>query len=204
MGEIADDPDFLPAYPIGKELMERVSSWLELRAGMEDLVVTACLIYGNVGQSDEVCIELVQAGVHRLLLKVVDDTTAKLEESARLVRRAREKKKKEEREEEKEEEEEEVEGADDATAAENLPTGAVSVRVIHAAVGVLKNLAIPAENKGQLVADGALRVVERMLRIEGIGVGQVWYSAVSLGRLTIVGASTWLSSRKRSRAPPLD
>lgn len=70
--------------------------------------------------------------------------------------------------------------------AEKLPTGAMSVGVIHAAVGVLKNLAIPASNKRVLVETGAFRAVRRMLEMEGVGVGQVWYSAVSLGRLATV------------------
>lgn len=184
VGEIATDAEFLRANPLGGGVMAHVSSWLDVRAGMEELAVAACMIYGNVGRSDDVCIELVRDGLHKPLLRVVNDTAAKFKQSVRL---AREKK-------EEEEVEVEVEAEAEEAVAEKLPTGAMSVGIIHAAVGVLKNLAIPAENKRRLVADGVFRTVERMLRMEGVGVGQVWYSAVSLGRLVVVNTSTWLQA----------
>lgn len=197
VGEIATDAEFLRANPLGGGVMARVSSWLDVRAGMEELAVAACMIYGNVGRSDDVCIELVRDGLHKPLLRVVDDTAVAFEQSVRLARERKE--------------EEKVGVSVEEAAAEKLLTGAMSVGIIHAAVGVLKNLAIPAENKQRLVADGVFRAVERMLRMEGVGVGQVWYSAVSLGRLVVVNTSTWLQAllrlsadrvRSRKRADP--
>lgn len=64
--------------------------------------------------------------------------------------------------------------------------GAVAVGVLHAATGVLKNFAIAKGNKEVLGMDGALYVVRDMLSMDGVGVGQVWYSAVGLGRLVCV------------------
>ncbi|KAF8250964.1 ARM repeat-containing protein [Wilcoxina mikolae CBS 423.85] len=171
VGEIATDTEFLEVNPLGGEVMERVSKWLQVQAGKEELAVAACLVYGNVGRSDGVCIQLVETGVHKPLLQVVEDTAGKFEES---VRRVREKK--------KDDEEEDVQ-------VEQLPTGAMSVGIIHAAVGVLKNLAIPPENKKLLVDASAFKAIRRMLEMEGVGVGQVWYSAVSLGRLLIVNSA---------------
>ncbi|KAF8540611.1 armadillo-type protein [Trichophaea hybrida] len=170
VGEIATDTEFLEVNPLGGKVMERVSKWLQVQAGKEELAVAACLVYGNVGRSDGVCIQLVETGVHKPLLQVVEDIAGKFEESAR---KAREKKT-------------EGEGEDDTQVEQQLPTGAMSVGIIHAAVGVLKNLAIPSENKKLLVDAGAFKAIRRMLEMEGVGVGQVWYSAVSLGRLLIV------------------
>jgi hypothetical protein len=167
VGEIATDSEFLEANPLGGEVMSRVQQWLEIQPGREELVVAACMVFGNVGRSDAVCTKLVEIGLQTPLLKVISTTADKFEES---VRRAREKK-------------DEVEDREQVGKA---PTGAMSVGVIHAAVGVLKNLAIPAGNKDALAEAGAFEAIRRMLEMEGVGVGQVWYSAVSLGRLAIV------------------
>jgi len=174
VGDIATDTEFLEVNPLGGEVMERVSKWLQVQAGKEELAVAACLVYGNVGRSDNVCLQLVETGVHIPLLQVVEDTAGKFEESVRMVR------------EKKKEGEEKNEGEEGNVQVEQLPSGAMSVGIIHAAVGVLKNLAIPSENKKPLVDAGAFKAIRRMLEMEGVGVGQVWYSAVSLGRLAIV------------------
>jgi len=170
VGEIATEPEFLNGHPFGGDVMKRVEGWLEIRPEREELAVAACMVFANVGRSDEVCSELVRTGLHLPLFKVVEDTAAKFEES---VKRAREPKK----------QESETKAESDK---EKLPSGAMSVGVIHAAVGVLKNLAIPSQNKKALVDGGAFRAIRCMLTMEGVGVGQVWFSAVSLGRLATI------------------
>jgi hypothetical protein len=173
LGEIATEDVFLSVNPLGGHVMKFVRQWLEIQPGREELVVAACMVFGNVGRNDRVCATLVEMGIQTPLLKVIWTTAEKFEES---VRRAREKK-------------DEVQ---DGVQVEKFPTGAISVGVIHAAVGVLKNLAIPLINKKPLADAGVFEAIRKMLEMEGVGVGQVWYSAVSLGRLAIVnvGLST--------------
>lgn len=165
VGDIATEPDFLDSHPLGGEAMKRVHGWLEIKPGREELAVAACMVFGNVGRSDEACAKLVQTGLHLLLFKVVEETVARFEES---VKRAREPK------------------AETESEMKNQSPGAVSVAVIYAAAGVLKNLAISSQNKKALVDGGSFRAIRRMLTMEGVGVAQLWYSAVSLGRLTII------------------
>lgn len=76
---------------------------------------------------------------------------------------------------------------------EGAGKGAMAVGVLHAATGVLKNLAIAKGNKEVLGTDGALDMVGEMLKMNGVGVGQVWYSAVGLGRLVCVNCRKFIS-----------
>ena len=170
VGEIATDDEFRDVHPLDGEVMKRVSQWLKLRVGKEELSISACLVFGNIGRSDEACLKLVEEKVHIPLLQVIGETASKFEES---VRQIREKRTPEEKAKE--------------TPADQLPKGVMAVGIIHAAVGVLKNLAIPQDNKQKLVDADVFTTISQLLRMEGVGVGQVWYSAVSLGRLVTIG-----------------
>lgn len=178
VGEIATDDEFLTVHDLDGEVMKRVAKWLNLQVSKEELAISACLVYGNIGRSDKVCLELVEKGVHVALFEVIEDTAGKFEES---VRRVREKKTPEQEAKEKE------------NPPEKLPKGVMAVGIIHAAIGVLKNFAIPQGNKLKLVEAGVFTIIRRLLGLEGIGIAQVWYSAVSLGRLVTINTGPCLT-----------
>ncbi|CCX31971.1 armadillo-type protein [Pyronema domesticum] len=182
IGEIASLPEFQETYPLDGPLMNRIRAFLEPQPGKEELVVAACLAYGNVGRSHPVCMKLVDLKLQEPLLKIILQTVDKFEASVKAARKP-----KIEDVTEQEDAKEEVDP--DEPTVEKLPTGAMSVGIIHAAVGVLKNLAIPPENKARLASSGVFAAIRRILQMEGVGVGQVWYSAVSLGRLCVVNTT---------------
>lgn len=170
IGDVSSQDSFLATYPLSGPLMARVRSWLN-ETGEEkvDLVVTACLILGNVGRSDEVCGALAKEyGVHRELFGIIRRTVKKYNDAVEEVRKKK------------------AILVVEGEKKEGAGKGAVAVGVLHAATGVLKNLAIAKGNKEVLGPDGALDLVREMLGMEGMGVGQVWYSAAGFGRLVCV------------------
>ncbi|KAI5782614.1 armadillo-type protein [Geopyxis carbonaria] len=170
VGEIATADTFLTVFPLDSRFMARVRKWLDIELGKEELTVAACLVYGNVGRSDIVCRSLVERGVHVPLLGVVKDTVERYQKNlAEFREMPKEQKEKE---------------------AAKSTTGAMAVGVLHAAVGVLKNLSIPGENKKAIADAGGFDMVQSMLAIDGVGAGQVYYSAVSLGRLLVVNTAS--------------
>jgi hypothetical protein len=178
IGDFAAHNEFLDIYSLEGPVMTRVRDWLKIVPGKEELTVASCLVYGNIGRSDDVCYKIVNAGVHLPMLEIIKDTVKIYEESRpAALNQAKDSLAK------KSEEEKGEEGGTVITP----PTGAMAVGVIHAAVGVLKNLAIPPQNKKLLVDSNAFDAVHQMLKMEGVGVGQVWYSAVGLGRLAVIG-----------------
>lgn len=167
IGDVSDHGSFLAAYPLSSPLMARARSWLnETDEEKVDMVVTGCLILGNVGRSDEVCGALAREyGVHKELFGIIRRTVNRYNDA---VEDARKKK---------------GTPAAEGEKKESAGKGAVAVGVLHAATGVLKNLAIAKGNKEILGSDGALDLVREMMGMEGVGVGQVWYSAAGFGRL---------------------
>lgn len=167
IGDVSANDSFQAAYPLSSPLMARVRSWLnETDEEKADMVVTACLILGNVGRSDEVCGALAKEySVHKELFGIIQRTVRRYNNA---VEDARKKK-----------------GIPvvEGEKKESAGKGAVAVGVLHAATGVLKNLAIAKRNKEVLGLDGALDLVREMMGMEGVGVGQVWYSAAGFGRL---------------------
>lgn len=134
--------------------------------------MTACLIFGNVGRSDEVCGALAKEySVHKDLLDIIRRTVRKYNDAVKKARK------------------DAGTSAAEGEKKEGAGKGAVAVGVLHAATGVLKNLAIAKGNKEVLGPDGALDLVREMLGMEGVGVGQVWYSAVGFGRLVCLNCS---------------
>lgn len=171
IGDVSAQEGFLVTYPLNSPLISRVTSWLDVTDETKvDFIVTACLILGNVGRSDEVCGSLVRdLGVHEALLRIIKHTVKRYNDAVEEVKKRR---------------------GDPVPAPEGeksgAGTGAVAVGVLHTATGVLKNLAIAKGNKEVLGGAGALDVIQEMLSMEGVGVGQVWYSAVGFGRLVCI------------------
>ncbi|KAH0607658.1 uncharacterized protein H6S33_002692 [Morchella sextelata] len=172
IGDLSSHNDFRDAYPLSSPVIARVRGWLnETDDEKIDLTVAACLILGNVGRSDEVCSSLVQEyEVHKDLFGIIRRTIKKYNDAKAAALAKKEK-------------------AVPVPEGEEKPgagQGAVAVGVLHAATGVLKNLAIAKTNKAALGSAGVFDLIWDMLSMEGVGVGQVWYSAVGLGRLVCV------------------
>ncbi|KAL7269787.1 hypothetical protein RUND412_007535 [Rhizina undulata] len=166
IGEVSAQISFLKAYPLESDLITRVRKWLEIEEdGKVDLIVAACLILGNVGRSDEICTKLVQKfRLQDELYKIIRKTIKRYNDTREEFKRTRG-------------------GLDKGDGKDGKEAeGAVAVGVLHAAAGVLKNLAIPQGNK-EILGEEILAVVEEIVAMEGVGVGQVWYSAVGMGRL---------------------
>lgn len=170
IGDVSSQDSFLATYPLSGPLVARVRSWLrETDEEKVDLVVAACLVFGNVGRSDEVCGALAREyGVHKELFGIIRRTVNKYNNAVEEARKQM------------------AAPAVEGGKKEGAGGGAVAVGVLHAATGVLKNLAIAKGNREILGPDGALDVVREMFAMEGVGVGQVWYSAAGLGRLVCV------------------
>ncbi|KAI5846488.1 armadillo-type protein [Morchella snyderi] len=172
IGDLSSHNDFRDAYPLSSPVIARVRGWLnETDDEKIDLTVAACLILGNIGRSDEVCGSLVQEyEVHKDLFGIVRRTIKKYNDAKAAALTKKEK-------------------AVPVSEGEEKPgagQGAVAVGVLHAATGVLKNFAIAKTNKVALGSADVFDLIWDMLSMEGVGVGQVWYSAVGLGRLVCV------------------
>lgn len=152
---------FLTTFPLTSPFFATLTQALTITPGREDLTSIACVLIGNLARSDAICTALVQRSLHIPLLAIISTTTANYTESITALR---------------------------SGMAQSTPetTGAMAVGVLHSAVGVLKNLSIAQHNKTPIAEAGAFPAIREMLRIDGIGAGQVYYSAVSLGRLLIV------------------
>jgi hypothetical protein len=152
---------FLKNYPLSSSFFATLTQNLTIIPGREDLASLACVIIGNLARNDETCTALVDREIHIPLLGVITTTTQNYSNTITELR--------------------------SGMAKPNPETsGAMAVGVLHSAVGVLKNLSIPAANKPRIAAAGAFSAIREMLAIDGIGAGQVYYSAVSLGRLLVV------------------
>lgn len=171
IGDLSSHNDFRNAYPLSSPVIARVRGWLnETDDEKIDLTVAACLILGNIGRSDEVCSSFVREyEVHKDLFGIIRRTIKRYND-AKAAALSREKKPVP------------VPEGGEPVAGQ----GAVAVGVLHAATGVLKNLAIAKGNKVVLGSAGVFDLIWDMLSMEGVGVGQVWYSAVGLGRLVCV------------------
>lgn len=152
---------FLETYPLSSPFVTSFIANLEIIPGREDIASLACVLIGNIARSAEICTTLVDLNIHVPLLSIIITVTKNYTNTIADLRSGMAK-------------------PDPETS------GAMAVGVLHSAVGVLKNLSIPAVNKPRIAAAGAFPAIREMLKIDGIGAGQVYYSAVSLGRLLVV------------------
>lgn len=163
ISDISGHEAFFESYSLDSPVMTRAQEWLNTPMRKRtDLKLIGCLVFGNVAR-DDVCPLLVKRGIHKSMFAIINDLVARYNET-----RAEAK------------ENNKIEPNEDE---EGRITGAVAVGVAHTATGALKNFSIPVENRAPLGNDGGMDVVRTMLEVEGIGAGQLYFSAVSLGRL---------------------
>ncbi|CUS12654.1 unnamed protein product [Tuber aestivum] len=171
MDSIADiswKATFLTTYPLSSAPIAKILTWLSASNELHryDKVIAACLVFGNVTQSAEVCRELIHThALHKTLFSVIHRAVEGYEQSKKEL--------------------------------EPLPTevkldgagagkGGIYLSLLHSAVGVLRNFSVPKSEKTILVDAGALNAILAVVGMEGVGVGQVWYSAAGLARLLCV------------------
>ncbi|PWW73754.1 hypothetical protein C7212DRAFT_299602 [Tuber magnatum] len=171
MDSIADiswKPMFLTTYPLSSAPIAKILTWLSAsnEPHRYDKVIAACLVFGNVTQSAEVCRELIHtSALHRTLFSVIHRAVEGYEQSKK-----------------------ELESLPAEVKLDSTGTGkgGIYLSLLHSAIGVLRNFSVPKSEKAILVDAGALDAILAVVGIEGVGVGQVWYSAVGLARLLCV------------------
>ncbi|RPA89230.1 ARM repeat-containing protein [Choiromyces venosus 120613-1] len=169
IADISWKPTFLTTYPLSSAPIAQLLTWLSTNNEPHryDKVIAACLVFGNVTQSAEVCRELMHTyALHKTLFSVISRAVKGYEQSK----------------EELESLPSEQVKLDTAGAGK----GGIYLSLLHSAIGVLRNFAVPKSEKSVLVDTGAFNVIMAVVGMEGVGVGQVWYSAAGLARLLCV------------------
>lgn len=166
VGEAAAADNFLNTFPFTSPVMQRVKDMLQVQEKKEELAIAACMILGNVGRSDAVCSAMMAK--HSLHIPVMSVISTTLESYARSVAAIRSR----------------VSNkyGDPASIA---GTGAMSISTLHAGLGVLKNLALPSINKPKLGSAGVFPLLQKLLELDGVASGQIYYSTISLIRILI-------------------
>ncbi|CAZ83227.1 unnamed protein product [Tuber melanosporum] len=171
MDNIADiswKPTFLATYPLSSAPIAKILTWLSAsnEPHRYDKVIAACLVFGNVTQSTEVCRELIHTyALHKTLFSVIHRAVEGYEQSKKDL---------------------ESLPAEVKLDSAGAGKGGIYLSLLHSAIGVLRNFSVPKSEKAILVDAGALDAILAAVGMEGVGVGQVWYSAVGLARLLCV------------------
>jgi len=168
IADISWKPTFLTTYPLSSAPIAKILTWLSSTSEPHryDKVVVACLVFGNVTQSAEVCQELIHTyTLHKTLFSVIHRAVEGYEQSKK-----------------------EVESLPAGVRLETAGAGkgGIYLSLLHSAFGVLRNFSVPKSEKATLVDAGALDAILAAVGMEGVGVGQVWYSAAGLARLLCV------------------
>ncbi|TGZ83355.1 hypothetical protein EX30DRAFT_394574 [Ascodesmis nigricans] len=177
IGEVAASPEFLKTFPLNSPVIQRVKDLLQVQAGKEELTIASCIAIGNIGRSDEICTALVQdLAIQTPILRIIEQTIDAYDTAVKAIRSKSS----------SSSSSTEIDPSKALEAVRVTSSGAMSISILHSAVGVLKNLAIPQPNKTALVEAGTFVAIRRMLLLSGVATGQVYYAAISLARLLVV------------------
>ncbi|KAL5333291.1 armadillo-type protein [Aspergillus crustosus] len=73
LAELSDSPLFAQLYPLDSSLSQTLRSWVT--SSDDQLQICACIMLGNLARSDDICVAMVRAGIHKDLIAVLETNT---------------------------------------------------------------------------------------------------------------------------------